>query len=91
MGEEHRPKVPEEDITAYEGRGNRELRRIHNVELNDVCSSPNIIREIKLRRMRWAVHVACTRERSGAYRGLVGETEGKRQLGRPGRRWENYI
>jgi hypothetical protein len=58
-------------------------------ELNDLYSSPNIIREIKSRRMRWAGHVARKGEGRGAYRVLVGRSEGRRPLGRPRRRWED--
>ena len=55
-------------------------------------SSPNIVRVIKSRRMRWAGHVTrIGRRRSGVYRVLVGKHEGKRQLGRPKRRWEYNI
>ena len=54
-------------------------------------SSPNIVRVIKLRRMRWAGHVALMDERRGVYRVLVGKPEGKRPLGRPRRRWEDTI
>jgi hypothetical protein len=61
-----------------------------DVELNDLYSSPNIIRVIKLRRMRWAGHVARMREGRGAYRILVGRPEG-RPFGRPRRRWEDNI
>jgi hypothetical protein len=50
-----------------------------------------IIRIIKSRRLRWAGHVARMGERRGAYRALVGKPEGRRQLGRPRRRWENNI
>jgi hypothetical protein len=59
------------------------------VEINDMYCSPNIVRVIKSRRMRWAGHVARMGERRGVYRVLVGKTEGKRPLGRPRRRWEN--
>ena len=52
-------------------------------------SSPNIIRVIKSRRMRWAGHVARMREMRGGYRILVGKPEGKRPLGRPRRRRED--
>jgi hypothetical protein len=62
-----------------------ELRRLHNEELNDLYSSPIIIRVIKLRRMRWAGHVAYVGEKRGAYRILVGRPEGRRPLGRPRR------
>jgi hypothetical protein len=54
-------------------------------------SSPNIVRMIKSRRMRWTGHVACMGERKGVYRVLVGKHEGKRPLGRPRRRWEGNI
>jgi hypothetical protein len=60
-----------------------EWRRLHNVDLNDLYSSPNIIRVIKSRRMRWVGHVASMGEVRGAYRILVGRTEGRRPLGRP--------
>jgi hypothetical protein len=68
-----------------------EWRRLHNEELNDVYSSPNIIRVIKSRSMRWAVYVARIEERRGAYRILVGRPEGRRPLGRPRHRWEDNI
>jgi hypothetical protein len=66
-------------------------RKLHTEELNDLYSSPNIIRVIKSGRMRWPGHVAHMGERSVAYRVLVGKPEGKRQLGRPRCRWENNI
>ena len=63
----------------------------HNEELNDLYCSPNIVRVIKSRRMRWAGHVSRMGEESGAYRVLVGKPEGKRPLGRPRRRWVDNI
>ena len=54
-----------------------EWSKLHNEELNDLYSSPNIIRAIKSRKMRWAGHVACMGERRGEYRFLVGKPEGK--------------
>jgi hypothetical protein len=60
-----------------------EWRGLHNEELNDLYSSPNIVRVTKSRRMRWAGHVALMGEERGAYRVLVGKPEGKRPLGRP--------
>jgi len=66
-------------------------RRLHNEELNDLYSSPNIVRVIKLRRMRWAGHVARTGEERGVYRVLVGKPDGRRPLGRPRRRWVDNI
>ena len=68
-----------------------EWRRLHNEELNDLYSSPNIVRVIKSRRMRWAGHVARMDEERGAYWVLVGKPEGKRPLGRPRRRWVDKI
>jgi hypothetical protein len=68
-----------------------EWRRPHNEELNDLYVSPNIIRVIKSRRMRWAGHVTRMGEGKGAYRILVGRPEGRRPLGRPRRRWEDNI
>ena len=68
-----------------------EWRKLHNEELYDLYPSPNIVRAVKSRRMIWAGHVACMGERSGIYRVLVGEPEGKKPLGRPRRRWENNI
>jgi hypothetical protein len=68
-----------------------EWRRLHNKELNDLYSSPNIIWVIKSRRMRWAGHVARMGEKRGACRILVGRPEGRRPLGRPRRRWEDNI
>jgi hypothetical protein len=66
-----------------------ELRRLHNEELIDLYSSPNIVRVIKSRRMRWAGHVARMGERRVAYRVLVGKPEG--DLERHRRRWEDNI
>jgi hypothetical protein len=60
-----------------------EWRRLHNEELYDLQSSSNIIRVIKLRRMRWAGRVARMRDRRNAYRVLVGRPEERRPLGRP--------
>jgi hypothetical protein len=67
------------------------VRKLHNEELNDLYSSPNIVRVIKWRRMRWAEHGARMGERRGLYRVLVGKPEGKRPLGKPRRRLEDNI
>jgi hypothetical protein len=69
----------------------REWRKLHNEELNDLCSSQNIVRAIKSRRMRWAGHVVRMEERRDVYRALVGNPERKRPLGRPRRKWEDNI
>jgi len=68
-----------------------EWRRLHSEELNDLYCSPNIVRAIKSRRMRWTGHVARMGEERGLYRVLVGKPEGKRPLGRPRRRWVYHI
>jgi hypothetical protein len=68
-----------------------EWRRQHNEEVNDLYSSPNIIRVIKSRRMRWTGHVARMGEERGAYRILVGRPEGRLPLGGPRHRWEDNI
>jgi len=60
-----------------------EWRKLHNDELSDLYSSPNIVRVMKSRRMRWAGHVARMGEGREVYRDLVGKPEGKRSLGRP--------
>jgi hypothetical protein len=66
-----------------------EWRKLHKEELNDLYSLPNIVRAVKMRRMKWAGHVARMREDSDMHRVLVGKPEGKRQLGRPKHRWED--
>jgi len=68
-----------------------EWRKLHNEELRDLYSLPNIVRVVKSRRMRWAGHVARLREGRSGHRVLVGKPEGKRPLGRPRRRWEDNI
>jgi hypothetical protein len=60
-------------------------------KVNDLYSSPTIVRVIKSRRMRWAGHVARMGYGRGVYRVLVGKPYGKRPLGRPRRRWEDNI
>jgi hypothetical protein len=64
---------------------------LHNDELHSLYFSPNIVRVIKSRRMRWVGHVARMGEGRGVYRVLVGRPEGERPLGRPRRRWEDNI
>jgi len=68
-----------------------EWRRLHNEELNDLYSSPNILWVIKSRRMIWAGNVARMGEKIGVYRVLLGKPEGRRPLGRPRRRWVDNI
>ena len=66
-------------------------RKVHNEELNDLYSSPNIVRVIKSRRVRWAEHVELMGEMRGVYRVLVGKPEGKKPLWRHRHRWEDNI
>jgi hypothetical protein len=68
-----------------------EWRKLHNEELNDLYSLPNIVRVIKSSRIRWAGHVARMGEGRGVYRVVVGKPEGKRPLGSPRRRWEDNV
>ena len=68
-----------------------EWRGLRNEELNDLYSSPNIVRVITSRKIRWAGHVAHMGEEKGVYRVLVGKPEGRRPLGRPRRRWMDNI
>jgi hypothetical protein len=68
-----------------------EWRKLYNEELNDLYSSPNIVRVIKSRRMRWAGHVVRMGERRGVYRVLVRKPEEKRPLERPRCRWQDNI
>jgi hypothetical protein len=68
-----------------------EWRKLHNGELHSLYSSPDIIRQIKSRRMRWVGHVARVGKERNVYRVLVGKPEGKRSLEKPRRRWEDGI
>jgi hypothetical protein len=68
-----------------------EWRTLHNEELTDLYSSPNIIRVIKSGRMRQARQVARIGKMRCAYRVLVGKPEGKKSLGRPRLKWEDNI
>jgi hypothetical protein len=94
LREEHRLRVFENRVLKKIFGPKRdevmgEWRKLHNEELRDLYTSPNIIRIIKLRRMRWAGHVARMGEKRNAYGLLVGK--GKRLLGRPRRRWVDNI
>jgi hypothetical protein len=68
-----------------------EWRNLHNEELHNLYSSPNIIKQIRSRMMRWVGHVARMGEERNVYRVLMGKPEGKRPLGRPRRIWEDGI
>jgi hypothetical protein len=95
LKEEHRLRVFENRVLRRIFGPKREedasWRKVRNDELHSLYSSPNIFRVIKSRRMRWARRVARMGEGRGVYRILGGEPEGKRLLGRPGRKWEDNI
>jgi hypothetical protein len=94
LGEDHRLRVFENRVLRIFGPMREEdgsWRQLHNDELHDLYSSPNMVRVIKSRRMRWAGHVACMGEGRGVYRVLAGRPKGKRPLGRPRHRWEDNI
>ena len=67
-----------------------EWRRMHNEEINVLYSSPNIVRVIKSRRMRWAGHMARIGEERGVY-SVLGKRDGRRPMGRPRCRWVDNI
>jgi hypothetical protein len=68
-----------------------EWRKLHNEELHNLYSSPDIVRQVTSRRMRWARHVARMGDERKVYKVLVGKPERRRLLGRPRRRWEDGI
>jgi hypothetical protein len=72
------------------GRSGGMLDKAANEELHNLYPSPNVVRAIKSKRMKWAVHEALTVE-INAYKILVGKREGKKPLGRPRRRWKYII
>jgi hypothetical protein len=78
-------------FVKYHSTGKEQRRKLHNEELGDLYSSPNIIRVIKSRRLKWVGHVARMGQRRDVYRVLVGKPEGKIPLGRLRRRWEDDI
>jgi hypothetical protein len=63
--------------------------KLHSEELDNLYSSQDIMRQVKLKRMRWAGHVTRIGEERKVYKVLVGKPERKRPLGRPRRRWED--
>jgi hypothetical protein len=96
LREEHRLRVFENRVLRRIFGPKRdevtgESRKLHNEEPHNLYSSPDIIRQVKTRRMRWMGHVARMGEDRKVYKVLVGKPEGKRPLGRPRRRWENGI
>ena len=76
---------PKTDGVTEEGR------ELHNEDLNDLYCSPNIVRVIKSRRMRWGGSCSTCGGKEGRIQGLVGKSKGKRPFGRRRRRWEDNI
>ena len=96
LGEERRLRVYENRVfwRIYGPKRDEvtwEWRKLNNEELKDLYSSPNIVRVIKSRRMRWVGHVERVGERRGVYKVLVGKPDRRIPLGRPRRRWEDNI
>jgi hypothetical protein len=96
LREEHRLRVFENRVLRgifglRRDEVTEEWRKMHSGEIHNLCSSPDIIRQIKSRRMRWAGHVARMTEGRNVYRVLMEKPEGKRSLERPRRRWEYGI
>ena len=96
LREEHRLRVFENRVlrkifVPKRDKVTGEWRKLYNEELNNLYSSPNIVRMIKSRRMRWVGYVAHMGEGRGVYRVLVGKPERRRPLGRPRHRWEDNI
>jgi hypothetical protein len=92
LGEEHRLRVFENRVLRIFGPKRKEdesWKKLHNDELHSLYSSPNIVRVIKSRRMKWAGHVARMGEGRGVYVVFVGKPEGKRPLGRHRSRWDD--
>jgi hypothetical protein len=91
--EEHRLRVFKNRVLrkTFEPKRDEDgsWRKLHNDELHSLHTSPNIVRVIKSRGMRWAGHVARMGEDRSVYRVLVGRPKGKRLLGSP-RRWWDY-
>jgi hypothetical protein len=96
LRKEHRVKVFEKRVLRkIFGTGMDEIiegsKKLHNEDVHNLYSSPNIIRMIKSRMMEWVEHVARMEANENAYRILVGEAERKRPVERPRRRWEGNI
>ena len=96
LREEHRLRVFENKVGrrifgAKRDEITGEWRKLHNAELHALYCSPNIIRNLKWSRLRWAEHVARLEQFRNAYRVLAEKPESKRPLGRPRRRWEDNI
>ena len=83
-------KIPRR-ISGPKRDENGKWRRLHNEELHSLYRSPNIVRVIKSRRLRWAGRVARMEKGGSGFKVFTGKPIGKRFLGRPRRRWEDNI
>jgi hypothetical protein len=84
-------RVPRRILGPKRDEVRRDWRKLHNEELNNLYFSPNIIRMIKSRGMRWAGHVAQIRKKRNVCRILVAKPKGRGPLGRPRCRWVDNI
>jgi hypothetical protein len=96
LREEHRLRMFEKRVLRriFGPRRDEEMgewRKLHKEEFHHLYSTPDTIRQVKSRRMRWAGHVARMGEERKVYKVLVGNSEGRRPLGRPRRRWEDGV
>jgi hypothetical protein len=95
LREEHRLRVFENRVRRriFGPKRNEvtgEWKKLHSEELHSLYLTPNLIRQIKSRRVRWARHVACMGEKKKIYKVLMGKREGRKPL-RTRRRWEDGI
>ena len=96
LREEHRLRMFENKVLrklfgAKRDEITGDWRKLHNAELHALYSSPNIIRNHKSRRLKWAGHEPHMEQSRNTYRGLVRRSNGKGSLGRPKLRWEDDI
>jgi hypothetical protein len=94
LREEHRLRDYENRVLRIFGSEREEdgsWRKLHNHELHSLYSSPNIIKVIKSRTMRWVGCVVCISDGRSVYRVLIGRCERKRPLGRPRCGWKDSI
>jgi hypothetical protein len=95
LNTEHGIRVFENRVLRIFGPKRNEVvggwKKLCNEELHSMYSSPNVTRMIKSRRMRWAGHVAHTKEKRNSYSDSLIKPDGKRPMGRSRCRWENNI
>jgi hypothetical protein len=96
LRKEHRLRVFENRVLRgmFGPKGDEvtgERRKLHSGELRNLYKSPNIVKQIKAKRMRLAGHVACKGEDRKLCKVLGEKLEGKRPLGKPRSRWEDGI